>query len=71
MRINSGDTVEVHTLLTSTPPSLREIVNEVMNRAPGGHILTGPIYLECAPLYTQTHRANDCDRQNEHQQEEW
>ena len=62
LRINSGDTVEVHTLLTSTPPrleaagvppdqieqSLRDIVNEVNDRGPGGHILTGPIYVEGA-----------------------
>ena len=62
LRINSGDTVEVHTLLTSVPsrleaagvppdqvePSLREIVSEVKDRGPGGHILTGPIYVEGA-----------------------
>jgi acetamidase/formamidase len=62
LRINSGDTVEVHTLLTSVPsrleaagvppdqiePSLRDIVNEVKDRGPGGHILTGPIYVEGA-----------------------
>src|SRR6185295_3530331 len=53
---------EVHTLLTSTPPrleaagvppdqieqSLRDIVSEVKDRGPGGHILTGPIYVEGA-----------------------
>src|SRR5450631_890402 len=62
LRINSGDTGEVHTLLTSVPsrleaagvpadqiePSLRDIVNEVKDRGPGGHILTGPIYVEGA-----------------------
>lgn len=62
LRINSGDTVEVHTLLTSTPPrlegagvppdqieqSLKDIVAEVKDRGPGGHILTGPIYVEGA-----------------------
>src|SRR5690242_9466509 len=57
LRIKSGDTVEVHTLITSTPPrlegagvkpeqiesSLREIFTTVTNKGPGGHILTGPI----------------------------
>ena len=62
LRIRSGDTVEVHTLITSTPPrlegagvkpdqiepSLREIFTNVTNKGPGGHILTGPIYVEGA-----------------------
>ena len=62
LRINSGDTVEVHTLITSTPArleaagvkpdriesSLREIVTTVTDKGPGGHILTGPIYIEGA-----------------------
>jgi acetamidase/formamidase len=62
LRIRSGDTVEVHTLITSTPPrlegagvkpdqiepSLREIFTTVTNKGPGGHILTGPIYIEGA-----------------------
>ena len=62
LRIKSGDTVEVHTLITSTPPrlegagvkpdqiesSLREIFTSVTNKGPGGHILTGPIYIEGA-----------------------
>ena len=62
LRIKSGDTVEVHTLITSTPPrleeagvkpdqiepSLREIFTTVTNKGPGGHILTGPIYVEGA-----------------------
>ncbi|HJT17097.1 MAG TPA: acetamidase/formamidase family protein [Thermoanaerobaculia bacterium] len=62
MRINSGDIVEVHTLITSTPDrlekagvpadqveqSLRDIVSEVKDHGPGGHILTGPIYVEGA-----------------------
>jgi acetamidase/formamidase len=62
LRIQSGDIVEVHTLITSTPErleraglpadqveeSLRTIVNEVKDRGPGGHILTGPIYVEGA-----------------------
>src|SRR5215475_5249070 len=62
LRIKSGDTVEVQTLITSTPPrledagvkpdqiesSLREIFTTVTNKGPGGHILTGPIYVEGA-----------------------
>jgi acetamidase/formamidase len=62
LRIKSGDTVEAHTLITSTPqrlegagvkpdqiePSLREIVSAVTDKGPGGHILTGPIYIEGA-----------------------
>ena len=62
LHIKSGDTVEAHTLITSTPPrlegagvkpeqiesALREIVNTVTNKGPGGHILTGPIYIEGA-----------------------
>src|SRR5262247_1091818 len=62
LRIKSGDTVEVHTLITSTPPrlegagvkpdqiepALSEIFTTVTNKGPGGHILTGPIYIEGA-----------------------
>src|SRR5712671_5682057 len=62
LRIKSGDTVEVQTLITSTPArlegagvkpedveqSLRDIVKEVTNKGPGGHILTGPIFIETA-----------------------
>src|SRR5260370_10791366 len=62
LRIKSGDTVEVQTLITSTPgrlegagvkpadveQSLRDIVREVTNKGPGGHILTGPIFIETA-----------------------
>jgi len=62
LRIRSGDIVEVHTLITSTPSrlegagvppdqveqSLRDIVREVTDRGPGGHILTGPIYVDGA-----------------------
>src|SRR5438105_14222487 len=64
LRIKSGDTVEVQTLITSTPPrlegagvkpdqiesSLRDIVATVTNKGPGGHILTGPIYIEGAEI---------------------
>jgi acetamidase/formamidase len=62
MRIKSGDTVEVQTLITSSPArlegagvkpadveqSLRDIYREVTNKGPGGHILTGPIFIEGA-----------------------
>ena len=62
LRIASGEAVEVHTLITSTPArlegagvppeqveeSLRDIVREVTDKGPGGHILTGPIYVEGA-----------------------
>jgi len=62
LRIKSGDTVEVQTLLTNSPTrleaagvppdqveqSLRDIYKEVTNKGPGGHILTGPIFVENA-----------------------
>jgi acetamidase/formamidase len=62
MRIKSGETVQVHTLITSTPSrlegagvapaqveqSLRDITEKVTNKGPGGHILTGPIFVEGA-----------------------
>src|SRR5215831_8376681 len=62
MRVKSGDTIEVQTLITSSPTrlegagvkpedveqSLRDIYKEVTNKGPGGHILTGPIYVEGA-----------------------
>jgi len=64
LRIQSGDTVEIQTLITSSPdrlaaagvtaeqiePELRAIYAEVQarDRGPGGHILTGPIYIEGA-----------------------
>jgi acetamidase/formamidase len=61
LRVNSGDTVIARTLITSTPerlekagvapedvePALREIVKTVA-KGPGGHILTGPIFVEGA-----------------------
>src|SRR5205807_6999217 len=62
LRIHSGDEIVVGTLLTNSPDrlaqngvdsaaieqSLRDIYREVTreNRGPGGHILTGPIYVE-------------------------
>jgi acetamidase/formamidase len=62
LRVKSGDTVEIHTLITSSPArleaaglppadveaALREIHKEVTNKGPGGHILTGPVYVEGA-----------------------
>ncbi len=62
LRVSSGDTVIVRTLITSRPerlegagvapadvePALREIEAKVTDRGPGGHILTGPIYVEGA-----------------------
>ena len=62
LRIRSGDLVEVETMLTSTPArleaagvkpadvqaSLRAIVDSVTDKGPGGHILTGPVYVEGA-----------------------
>src|SRR5215831_18150014 len=64
LRIASGDIIDVDTLLTNTPmglvragvpdnkvqDSLKSIVNQVTGdrRGPGGHILTGPVYVEGA-----------------------
>ena len=64
LRIASGDIIDVDTLLTNTPaglakagvaeshiqPSLKAIVAELTGerRGPGGHILTGPVYVEGA-----------------------
>ena len=59
LRIRSGDELEVGTLITSSPQrlegagvapkdveqSLRDIHAQVTNKGPGGHILTGPIYV--------------------------
>ncbi|HTC20593.1 MAG TPA: acetamidase/formamidase family protein, partial [bacterium] len=61
LRVQSGDYVRVHTLLTNTPERLVEAglpadqveqqlrdVQSVKNRGPGGHVLNGPIYVEGA-----------------------
>jgi acetamidase/formamidase len=62
LRVKSGDTVEIQTLVTSSPKrlegagvpanqveqALRDIYDEVKDKGPGGHILTGPIYIEDA-----------------------
>ena len=60
LRIASGDIIDVDTLLTNTPrgleragvkpedvqDSLRQIVDKVTDKGPGGHILTGPVYVD-------------------------
>ncbi len=62
LRIRSGDTVVFHTLITNSPtglekagvapadvePALRNVFDEVHDRGPGGHILTGPVAIEGA-----------------------
>ena len=64
LRIESGDIIDVDTLLTNTPAglakagvpdekiqaSLKAVVTEVTGerKGPGGHILTGPVYVEGA-----------------------
>jgi acetamidase/formamidase len=62
LRVKSGDTVEIQTLITSSPKrlegaglpadqveqSLRDIHDQVKDKGPGGHILTGPVYIEDA-----------------------
>src|SRR5260370_13566317 len=60
LHIHSGDTVVFDTLITNSPTgleraglppdqvqqNLRDIYKEVTNKGPGGHILTGPFYVE-------------------------
>ena len=62
LRIASGDIIDVDTLLTNTPrgleragvkpedvqQTLRTIVDTVTDKGPGGHILTGPVYVDGA-----------------------
>ena len=62
LRVKSGDTVQIDTLITNSPKrledaglppeqveqSLRDITDQVKDKGPGGHILTGPIYIEDA-----------------------
>jgi acetamidase/formamidase len=64
LRISSGDIIDVDTLLTNTPTglakagvpdakiqqSLKDVVEQVTGdrKGPGGHILTGPVYVEDA-----------------------
>lgn len=60
LRIKSGDVVQMQTLVACTPalleeaglppaqvqPELRAIIQQVTDKGPGIHILTGPIYVE-------------------------
>jgi acetamidase/formamidase len=62
LRVTSGDTVDIETLLTNSPQgleraglppeevqqSLRAVYDQVKDKGPGGHILTGPIYVQGA-----------------------
>ena len=62
LRIKSGDTVTIQTMITNSPerlmaaglkpeqvePELKAIYAEVKDKGPGGHILTGPIFVEGA-----------------------
>lgn len=62
LRIKSGDTVRMETVSTGSPArfeaagvppeeissALRVIYKEVTDKGPGGHILTGPVYVEGA-----------------------
>ena len=62
LRIHSGDVVVADTLLTNSPrgleraglpadrvePALKAVYAQVKDRGPGGHILTGPIYVDGA-----------------------
>jgi acetamidase/formamidase len=62
LRIKPGDALKVHTLITNSPArleragvppdqveqALRDIHKEVTDKGPGGHILTGPVYIEGA-----------------------
>ena len=62
LKIKSGDTVEILTMATFSPtslanggvkqediqPELKAIYAEVKDKGPGGHILTGPIFIEGA-----------------------
>src|SRR6201988_653680 len=62
LRVKSGDTGEIQTLITNSPKRLedagvppaqveqplRDITDQVKDKGPGGHILTGPIFIEGA-----------------------
>jgi len=64
LRVKSGDTVEIQTLITNIPKrledaglppaqveqSLRDITDQVKEKGPGAHILTGPVYVEGAEV---------------------
>jgi len=62
LRVKSGDTVRIETVSTGSPArfaaagvaakdipqNLRDIFDQVKERGPGGHVLTGPVYIEGA-----------------------
>ena len=62
LKIKSGDTVEMQTLLAGSPEwlksaflpdeeveqGLKDVFNEVKDKGPGGHILTGPVFIDGA-----------------------
>jgi acetamidase/formamidase len=62
LTIASGDVIDVETMITNNPTrleqagvppneiqqSLRDIVAQVTDRGPGGHILTGPVFVQGA-----------------------
>ncbi len=61
LRVKSGDTVEIETVSgnpdnlrrlgvpeAEIPEALKSILRDVKDRGPGGHILTGPVYVEGA-----------------------
>ena len=62
LKIKSGDTVEIQTMITNSPDrltaagvkpeqveaELKAIYAEVKDKGPGGHILTGPVFVEGA-----------------------
>jgi acetamidase/formamidase len=62
LHVKSGDTVEIETLITNSPKrledagvppaqveqSLRDIYEQAKDKGPGGHILTGPIFVDGA-----------------------
>src|SRR6202795_1341614 len=64
LRVKSGDPGGIQTLITNSPKrledagllpeqveqSLRDITDQVKDKGPGGHILTGPIYIEGAEI---------------------
>src|SRR5262249_26320771 len=62
LTVKSGDIVDIETAITNSPKrleeagvppdqveqSLRDIEDQVKDKGPGGHILTGPIYIDGA-----------------------
>jgi len=64
LRIHSGDTVRIETVSTGSPArfeavgvppgqipdNFRAMFKEITDKGPGGHILTGPVYIEGADI---------------------